>query len=98
MTDMLEKVAKAISAANNCGWDGLSARSKEQFLKDARTALQALREATPDMKKAINEADYYCSEGIDLEMLEIDPGILWVAGIDYILQQPSPPFPRSTED
>lgn len=71
MTDMIEKVARAIYASHpfnnnhdslNPGFDGLSPAWREVMFMNARAAIEAMRKPTPEMIEAGN---YAIDEHID---------------------------------
>jgi hypothetical protein len=53
MSDMVERVARAIAAAGTIvDWDEMSVACQEQFTKEARAAIEAMREPTEAMVDA----------------------------------------------
>lgn len=73
MIDMVERVARAIARASNDDPDGLTGsllnedeRYWQHYVKQARAAIEAMREPTKDMRSA---AAYYLGQTIDISEL-----------------------------
>lgn len=73
MTEMIERVARAIAAAGTIvDWDEMSVACQEQFTKEARAAIAAMREPSETMV----DAGYQASPPVEY---------IWQAMIDAAL-------------
>jgi hypothetical protein len=88
MSEMIDRVAKAICGASGMRWDDMLSGARDQFRRDARAAIEAMREPTEAMVKAAQEETYCHSWSSRGEHIE-DPEVAWTAMIDAALgEQP----------
>jgi hypothetical protein len=97
---MLEKVAKAIYGtvfANDEAWDKLDRAPRERFIELARAAVEALREPSEGMQKAVRPQEYtvehYYGTGHHRSFPHLGAGPIqvWQDMIDAILSEQEKP-------
>lgn len=84
MSEMVERVARALYHAHsrNKPYDILQPEFQRQYEKQARAAIEAMREPTEAMKNAMCEAGPDTNSG---EFSWDDAATVWTSGIDAAL-------------
>ena len=92
MTEMLERIARAISNARNDGmpWDEIPPRYKPVYFNAARAAVEAMREPTTEMWRAYIIAHGYdpdeMADAVDKQLIGVGAKRDWYTMIDAILR------------
>ncbi len=75
MSDMVERVARALCEADGCTWDAWKDKKLSHFHGRAETAIRAMREPTLDMVDAVIDTEFYAEiwqQMIDAALSKVD--------------------------